>query len=989
MSARTTAGIGGGALSGALTGASIGSFFPGYGTLIGAIIGAAVGAGVGALSLLLAQSQSKKNNAIVLQTTTIRDTSVSIAFGRVRTGGNYISLGNFWVCKDNLNQTPGRTVRVMNAAIGICEGPVLAVGNVHQDSQPYYVVANNEKANPNKWAVFTIHQGNTTDTVDGAIVSISPDYGFPQTNPVPWRNTCYAITHVIVGQQPRLPNFTFDIYGQDLAIRRSGTTTEANPGDTAIYAFYDGATEQFCYTLSSSGIYSAPYGLVAMGRQGGARVHTQPPAFVLSSVTKAWYLGRHDLLVMQDPVTPDIFWFGSQGLARGSSDWEFFHPSPDYSNPILAHYLDELHGILHTLHKNTSIVYFLRWNLLTGRVDRTDTALPFDSFNSMMYSPEMGAYIIIRGGSTVQFIDPDTGEIGNTYTLSGVSGIVGLSVSGQNVIAYTPSGAYYYNPYTGTQTGPYGSNSTNFSQGSLGGIVSACQNSWTGHVTVWKPGGCINFMASCVEDYLDVNANGSSYIYALNKAQPDFQWDPGPPTIPGTGVGISYKNPVYPPVFGTSLWYTDNIVGWVRDWSFRYFNSWNLVALQGFSTLAGAMWAACVKEANLDSERYAAGMDPEFFCLSSFESVHSYCVGAVQYINPDGTYRTAERYKFDYLLDSEIGLATFVANEVLTTCQGFRKMVDGQLHVGIQRPGMFPVWHFHDGNINADTMSVKYLGRGDGANRVRVDYLNILDEYRSDFAEAQDDFAIKTQGYIQQVTLPLKGIGRFGHADLLAKNVLDQSMGTRVQPTFKTNWLGYLVTPGDAVLVSNRQCAIKSLKTWVTSLSETEGSNVELTTLQHVAVLDAIKGAAQTDPIDLGSGPGSGPGGDNCRSMDCPLDGGINWFNGSAAYSPGNYTVTYTGGTYQPANDGSWQYAVAGFDIVTNIGGTITILAPAPAISVGAPGYSSQTAAETANAGQTVTITLTAAGPVGLRRAVGGNSYPKGSSTPTYNMCPD
>ena len=127
---------------------------------------------------------------------------------------------------------------------------------------------------------------------------------------------------------------------------------------------------------------------------------------------------------------------------------------------------------------------------------------------------------------------------------------------------------------------------------------------------------------------------------------------------------------------------------------------------------------------------------------------------------------------------------------------------------------------------------------------------------------------------------------------------------------------------------------------------------------------------------------------DKLLYQTCPLDGTIAWFNGGADYPAGTLSISYLRGSYSPADDGSWNLAVAGFDVVTNDdSGEVTVLCPAPAVSVAAPGWTTDRDAEEANARQSATFVLPAPGPIGLRRAARGQSFNGGSFVaPVYQL---
>jgi hypothetical protein len=531
--------------------------------------------------------------------------------------------------------------------------------------------------------------------------------------------------------------------------------------------------------------------------------------------------------------------------------------------------------------------------------------------------------------------------------------------------------------------------------------------------------------------------------------------------------------------------------GWVRDWSFRTYNSWNLTALQGHSSLAAAMWATLVDEPNIGSRRWGCGLNKKYFDLGSFEGLHWFCVGAYQFQNagnltkvtltnatggtfaltvtiggtahttaglaynadaptvqaalealgpyggtalakdvgvtgsPGGPYtitilnvgnlgaagitgdgslltgtgvtfdvsanstRWAEKYKFDFLLSEYRSAAEFFASDMLMTCQGFRVCSGGVMKVGVNRSGVFPTWHFTEKQMSSESdgssLKVKFAGRTDAPNMCRVQYRDVLNEYQHNIAFAEDEFDIECRGKTQLVTITAEGCGRFDSADILAKEVLDQSRGGK-HYQFSADFRAFLLSPGDVIEITDLQAGVNHELARVAAFTEHGDKRIQIEAVQHRFTRDSLS-APYIAPPTLGSGTQSTDTGD-CDRAACPLDGTVNWFNNSATYPAGSITINYLNGTYKPVNDGTWNYDVAGFDVVTrDSGGTIIVLGTAPAVSIAAPGWASQTQAENDNQGETATFTLASAGPVGLRRTPPGSAFQAGSNPPTYELC--
>jgi hypothetical protein len=310
-------GLGGGfgAASGAISGAISGTIAaPGYGTLIGAIAGAIGGLIIGSGSAALAYKsppKAQQGNSDLVETKMVRNTPVAVVAGRGRLGGNWVAVGYFDRVKDFSPSVPKHTVDyVANGIIALCEGPIQCYGNFRSDGQTllHWVLL---ASLPWQFEQFNVNKGTATEVLYPAQSVHANGFINLTPNPIPWRNTATMQCLVYTGPQmtPRLPDINVDVVGPDLTIRRSGTTTDPASGDVATDCFYDSYSEQFAYLISASSTAVSPFGMVTVGRQGGVRRHTAPPTGV-SSITRGWYLGRHDVLVFQDPGDSTKFYLG-------------------------------------------------------------------------------------------------------------------------------------------------------------------------------------------------------------------------------------------------------------------------------------------------------------------------------------------------------------------------------------------------------------------------------------------------------------------------------------------------------------------------------------------------------------------------------------------------------------------------------------------------------------------------------------------------------
>jgi len=1069
----------------------------------GALVGAAIGAAVGAIGLL---GQKKPNTGRKTQdtisTTSIRTLPVPVVFGRGRLGGNYIALGNFLSYATGKDDGRARLV-LLHAIIGLSEGPIQTIGNYRFDTRrkadALQLAVKAHNTSESEYFITKLYNGRNnegllpmvTNSGEPVALGFAEDVGgvwldITSHEPaVPWRNTARISLQAFCGYTPRLVDFGCDAVGQDFTLRRSGTTSGSNFHDAVGYAYYDADSECFFYTLTSSDTAS-PRGLVRISRSGASgRQHTAPPLGVSSDIIFGWYLGRHDVVVMQDPSDSSLFHVAYWGATNGSPDWEHYTPDPGYVNPIKAEYLDERHGILHTLHNGSDGRYVMRWWLGTGRIEKMLIDFPEPNYKAFCYSPDFHAYILVTVAGHVLMADADSGETFRDTTNVNVGGCIGVCATGNRIGVIKTDSFVYWDPQEGT-TEVLGSNDNSLNEGCFGSTVSARQNSWTGHVTIAKPytgstAALVNFIPSVIEDLEDVSANGTP-------TEPEFQWqfpiwvvghsyttgdyvqsdgvwapwhtgtqyvigdlvtgDDGmryrciadhqasainaPGTDPILGVnesgganfwvrdnGSGYKNYVATatavstysngPGLAGAGWdlydlvmpQANSVKDWVRDWSYRTYNAYNLVQLEGNSSVAAAAWAAMVDDVNLDSGRWGAGLQASLFCLSSFESVHSHCVGGVRMQNPrkvkkhpDGTttlpaisYRYAERFKFDFVLDNEIPVAELVTNEILASINGYQYMADGRYYVGIQKPGIFPSWLFNEGNMVDGAAAVTFQGRGTGINRIRVQYTNVRDEYRKDIVQADNEFDQNSRYHVQMSTLSFNGISRNGHAEIIARGVLDQVHANRRSVELKTHFLGLAFTPGDCIEISHVGCGLSRVKSRIVSSQEDERGDIKFSAQEHRPVLSLLRDTDTGNPNDPGDSiptdptvPGA------CESAVGGTGSDVVWFNSGGVYAPGNYFLYYIDGAYQLNPHGGWT--VKGYDVVTKDGaGNIVVLQPAPSFDDPDTGYSSAAIAEEANSGQNATLALAAAGPVGIRLRSPAYDNTGAEGNPEYDLC--
>lgn len=1147
----------------ALTAATfgIGAIAVGANIFTQAAIGFALGAAMGGLGLLLAEKGPKRaaqKEGDINVTTSIRNLPVPVAFGRCRVAGNFLRLGTFFRVKTKRNDNGGR-VYLIHAIIGLCEGPIKYWGNVRQDGKTLQELAEEVyEGDPDRFNVDLMLASDDDaglPDVSGSDVDIVPTvltggvtnddgdlraYFDNVENPVPWRNTAKVFVDTCCGYQPSLVSINGDLVGPDFCIRRTASTSGSNFGEsiaigwTANTLFYDAYTQRIYYTVSGCTAISEPWGLMRIHRFNAAgHQHTAPPTAVTDSVTKAWYLGRHDILVMQDPNVEERFWVGYWGISRASSEWKFFTPHPDYQVAITADHLDEMSGILHTYHYGGAGHYIMRWNLLTGRVDKIEVANT-DTVTAFMYSPDFHCYIFATDdGVNTHLImaDPETGDQFHDTTTPTMTLIRGLCVSGSRIGIIRAGAFLYYNPDDGSVSDVYGSSSTNpFVEGALGGIVLAAQNTWTCQIimarySVEQASLAFNMcIPSVPEDLEDVSANGSPDETEFQFTLDDLTCEPE--------IDVDLNK------------------DWCRDWCWRTYGAFSQVTFDGRSSVAAAAFASLVDYKSIDptiddldgvlidTARWGAGVHVDLVSMQSFEALHAYCVGAIKFKSPQRTFsctsssssssssslspgdqycadyiritiggtlgpgncacgeevlgtfdlypttppqghprawgddtwilygdsglwklgprcseapycfrclntcpsqdegnwhfdiisgqdclkenllvlvklerfvveggaasssesggvvdnsveRYAERAKFDYFMDSEQSADSFLMNAVLPVVNGYVYFRDGMLHVGVNKPGGFPVWHFTEDEIMEDSAQIQYAARRGGTNRIRVQFTHVRDEYRKDFAEWNDEAAQNAIGRVRAETLSIDGIARHGHAEWIAKQIGDQLTASRRTLTFKTHYVAKALAVNDLIEVTHASLGLTRDKFKIVQIQEQDDGSVGVTAQEHRPVLENLRDeppspAPLKGPDDNGqTEPGF------CENVEGSTGTGVVWFNGGAVYGPGDYTIGYITGAYKFRLDGG--YAVEGYDLVYKdaLSGGIVVIMECPAVANPDGGWDTAAAAIAANNGQIDAFTFNEVAPIGIHLRYAPKYTNGDEGNPVYELCLD
>ena len=708
-----------------------------------------------------------------------------------------------------------------------------------------------------------------------------------------------------------------------------------------------------------------------------------------SSITKAFYVGRHDVLILQDPADSSQFHVGYWGISPTSSDWQKQKPSADYYHAILAFCIDESHSTIHSLHDDGAVRFFQRWNVLTGDVTRLDTDLPSASFKAMLYSADLSRYIVARDNAAVHVIDPLDGTTVTLITGISTSACCGVLVTGQQIGVVSPGSIYYSDLYTGQITGPYGGSATDTSVGALGGIVSAHQNTFTGAVTVVGPSSgnplFRQFKASCVADIRDINANGTSGLSGLpntnpnaNKygaPEPNFQQSQiiGSQAFPASWSEGQFNcvcqslNPALSAV-EMAAGIQSNVTDWARDWTTRAPGSWSLKALEGNSSLAAAAWAATLDEPALDTERWGGAMDPSYFSLASFEAVHSWCVSALA---PSRTRLTLE--VAITRTPRQVRVWQSVLNLISCSTRRFRSrhsweaMCSWRAVATSTRQVACSAWASRSRDFcQQSTCRIETWGTEVSTACTRrhstasIKFASTTATFWTNIALRRSRLRTRTASAswsrVQLATISAEGCGRDQSAELLAKSVLDNGTAGRRNASFKIDYLGYALSPTDGITVSNQQCGLSALPMRLASIRETDSGGkeeIELSAVEFKNTIDAlyldVNQTSQPGVITVGSGYDQ-----NCTNAIAPyVDGvgintqGLNYFNQGAALPAGTYTVAYLQGSYTNSISGT-HYFADGYNIcvrsqstghVVKLASTPTRPDPTSSFPDGRPGY--------------------------------------------------
>jgi hypothetical protein len=643
---------------------------------------------------------------------------------------------------------------------------------------------------------------------------------------------------------------------------------------------------------------------------------------------------------------------------------------------MIADHLDELHGILHSFHydDDLDIHFLMRWNLLTGAIERIDTDLGAGSYRHLVFAPELNAYVVISS-DRIHLLSVTTGlqfdSRPKDHTNSKGAFVAGCMIG---VVFQDKVRVWDYLENEQIEYGSEGSTVADTEtdgtpKAYFGFTTCAAQNTWTGQVAV---GGTasgnynfVTFIPSAVEPKQENTACAS----------PDVE-DFTP----------------YDTLLGRK---------WVRDWSYRKPDGIKLRLLEGESSVAASLYAMLFNEPSFNSERWGGGIDPSFASLPSFESLHARCVAPERYLRsnsgrwetglalkkayefdmkscggqarytesfePDDTtpytwrsaeggvlwlnttdsplyeedigkssgaeddkfiLRTAqmieddhymkagrtasmspptstsewsagynssclvgipggvgfyrrklqidgiraktraedpieapeqaaeavymERYKADYVLDAQSSLAAVVDDIFLAACNGYRTMIDGKLHVGINPPGRLAMMNLTD-DMRQGSGSLT-LASGQQPNLIVLQFANRFDDYRQDFQQAGDDFDAEAKGQTIIESPNNPGITRPGQAQKIVGLMRDIVASHSKQYTATYKFTGLILSPGDCVAIWDRECGLAGDLFIVNNWEEVDDQKVKLTCTEHVALTPGVRQADAADPPVGGTG---------------------------------------------------------------------------------------------------------------------------------------
>lgn len=388
-----------GALTGGI-GAVIGLYGAGVGTFTGAFFGALLTAVPILIGALLAKdmpdARSVATGSIedVQLTTFTRTGRVPVVYGFRRVGANVIHLGNAEY-KDVTVAATGRNESHLFAdlLLGVAEGPCREVIAVYVQDFPRQI---------GTWRF-----QNGTDG-DIAIPELE------DTVPV-GRNLRYPFTAKLfvwgdLGMVSNIPTISLDLRGIYPSVVREFSHAAAF---TPLRATLDGPTNTLVIFPDPASV-SSPRGIVTyqIPFENAPPVvnYTQPPTGVTANIQRAFYFGKVNSLIMQDPVNPRLWHFGRPGLARDSDEWESHDLGPAYENTVLNASRDDRTCRIFTLHEHDDgTIYQNTLSIVT--LDQEQTILPDGGFTTLVKSHlevEGNAwYMLVAGGGADRVIKLD------------------------------------------------------------------------------------------------------------------------------------------------------------------------------------------------------------------------------------------------------------------------------------------------------------------------------------------------------------------------------------------------------------------------------------------------------------------------------------------------------------------------------------------------------------------------------------------------------
>lgn len=325
------------------------------------------------------------------------------------------------------------------------------------------------------------------------------------------------------------------------------------------------------------------------------------------------------------------------------------------------------------------------------------------------------------------------------------------------------------------------------------------------------------------------------------------------------GIGV---NEVTTAVTGTFEYDFDTIQ--VKDFGTPQTENWSLVS---FHPNGGYNWSYVTATEKLDvrfeeegsvagpiydfltNTRYGVGLPERFINPESFESVSAYCTGLVK----SAATTFEERFQLNYVIDRASSVLN-ILNAMTSSFGGSVLWRDGKVDLIVERPLYRIAKQWDESDFIQGTFGFSMASQKDTPNYVRVEFFNEFDDYRRDYAPAEDEHDQEVTGEIRQASILAEALTRPSQALRLSKQILDSAATNKIVATFSVDFSNLGIQVGDIVEISH------DLPGWVKKLfrilefSETQEDQFNVTAVEFTPGL--FQDVAQDLQLaDLGTGP--------------------------------------------------------------------------------------------------------------------------------------